>query len=66
MSREYWLQKVNRVLRKRNRELAEIRRDDPRWMELGDYYLVSTKTRRIVRKRIDISQTGLAPWVTAD
>jgi hypothetical protein len=56
MSREQWMKRINNRLLKRNRLLVKTEADDPRWLRLGDYYLVSTKTNVIVCRHVNVSE----------
>jgi hypothetical protein len=52
MSRARWLWAFNREAAKQNRRVLQTKSDDPAWVSKGDYYLIDTRTGRIVLTRV--------------
>lgn len=54
MTRARWLRRINREYRKAgfHRRMVQTQSDDPRWAELGDYFVINTRTGRVVLSHV--------------
>jgi hypothetical protein len=53
MSRESWMRRINQ--RDRKTKLVKTKAHDPNWPRLGDYYVIDTKTGRVVLTHYDFA-----------
>jgi len=55
MSREQMLKRLNQLYSKQHRRLVRTKVNDPRWVRLGDYYIISTRTNAIMARHFNFA-----------